>query len=486
MNELVLFLVILPMIAAILTILTRHVKILRNTIICTTSFASLGLNTFLLNLTIYNEPLRYGQLIADTPGLFVSEIVFFLGFLVVIYSFVYVREETDDTVHYVLFMLFLGMMTGMALTYNLVILLAFLEGSTITSAILILFARTREALKATLIYVAISILEALLVLCGIFLVYINAGTVNMLEESVRQIVYTPTLVIILTLLFIFGFGTKAGLIPLGPLWLPPAHGEAPSSISAMLSGIMIKLGALAMVRTLYIFYIANFQLMSFIVAGLGIMTMVLGIIYAFLAKDVKKLLAWHSVSQMGYVIMGIGLATPFGILGGFFHLLNHAIFKSLLFLCSGALLYGVGTKVMEEMGGLFRRMPVTATMFILGSMAMAGVPPLNGFQSKSYLHEACKEAVTSLPIPILGQVFGMISLIVSFLTLLCLIKASYVMFFGKLREEHNNVKEVPLQMQLPMLILGFLCILLGVYQDPALGQIEGIVETLSPLIGREG
>lgn len=483
MSVTVLFPIITPIVGAMLTVLVRDRKRLRNAVIIIILVVSLGLNTLLLNSVLYNNRILYGQLIADVPGLFVSEIIFFLGFLVVIYSFVYMKEEIDDTIYYAVLLLFISTMAGMALTYNLLVLFAFFEASTITSAILILFGRTRNAVRATLIYVTISVLEALLILCGIFLVYINAGTVNMLDEGIMQISRSPNLVLALTSLFIFGFGTKAALIPLGPVWLPKAHGEAPSPISAMLSGIMIKLGALAMVRTLYFFYVTSFRLLSFTISGLGVITMVVGIAYALLAKDVTKLLAWHSVSQMGYVITGIGLATNHGILGGFFHLLNHAIFKSLLFLCSGALLYGVGTKRIKEMGGLFRKMPLTATMFILGSLSMSGVPPLNGFRSKSYLHEACEEVATSLPAPILGQVFGITSLIVSFLTFFCLIKASYFMFFGRPHKGYENVEEVPLQMQLPMLVLGFLCIFLGVYPEPAVSLIEKIVEALMPLIG---
>ena len=160
---------------------------------------------------------------------------------------------------------------------------------------------------------------------------------------------------------VIGFGTKAGIAPFHP-WLPDAHAEAPTPISVLLSGVMIKMALYALARTVSIFYPALPQVTVFLVA-LGTFTMLLGIILALAQNDLKRLLAYSSVSQMGYVLVGIGLGTYLGCYGGLFHLLNHALYKSLLFMCVGAVLYATGIRRISELGGLKSRCRSPARVF---------------------------------------------------------------------------------------------------------------------------
>lgn len=205
---------------------------------------------------------------------------------------------------------------------------------------------------------------------------------------------------------------------------------------------------------------------------LGCLSMLVGVLLALYQWDYKRLLAYHSISQVGYIILGIGLGTPLGILGGLFHLINHSVFKSLLFLTSGAVEYATGTRDLRKMGGLKEKMPVTASTSFIASMSIAGVPPFNGFWSKLLIILACIEA---------GRFWlGIIAVIASLLTLSSFLKVQKYAFFGKLNPEHNEVKEVPITMQVAMILLSILCIFLGLLLLPRLESafLDPAVEVL--------
>lgn len=192
---------------------------------------------------------------------------------------------------------------------------------------------------------------------------------------------------------------------------------------------------------------------------LGCISMLVGVLLALYQWDYKRLLAYHSISQVGYIVLSLGLGTPLGILGGLFHLINHSIFKSLLFLTSGAVEYATGTRDLQKMGGLKQKMPVTAMSSFIASMSIAGVPPFNGFWSKLLIILACIQA---------GRywVAGM-AVLGSLLTLSSFLKVQKYAFFGELRSEHADVKEVPVSMQIAMIFLAVLCVLSGLLILPS-------------------
>ena len=253
-------------------------------------------------------------------------------------------------------------------------------------------------------------------------------------------------------LFIFGFGMKAALVPFHA-WLPDAHPSAPAPISAMLSGVLIKaLGVYAICR---IFYnvIGIDMTISSVLMFLGAISMVVGVFLAIGQWDLKRLLAYHSISQIGYVILGIGLATPLGILGGLFHLFNHSVFKSLLFLNSGAVENATGTRDLRKMGGLMKRMPVTGATALTASMSIAGVPPFNGFWSKLVIIVAAVQA---------GRIgYAWWAVIASILTLASFMKVMKYGFYGKPNEELGDIKEAPGSMKIAMVGLAIICLLGG-------------------------
>lgn len=416
------------------------------------------------------EPLSYGPIMIDGPGMLITSLIYFIGTLVIFYSFAYKNKAHYDNTYFITYLLLMGMMSGLANTYNVIAMLVFLEAATVISAVLILFGRTKRAINATTIYLTISIIEVILVIYGAFVMYNQAGTLNVLELDLNDISEGDRL--LLAMLFFFGFGTKAGLLPLGIIWLPSAHSEAPPPISATMSGILVKSSVVAMAKAMYTFYpLAGAETMVLVVASFGVLNMLIGVIMALLQEDIKRLLAYHTISQIGYVILGLGIATPGAVYGALFHITNHMLFKGCLFLITGALILRVNTRKIHKMGGLLKQMPLTAIAFLVASLAMSGVPLLNGYISKEIIYMASESA--GYPI------FSILGKITSVLTFLCLIHAFYVMFMGKPKDEFKDVTDPPLYMIVPILILALLCIVIGIYPQLISGTLEYAAGILS-------
>jgi formate hydrogenlyase subunit 3/multisubunit Na+/H+ antiporter MnhD subunit len=246
-------------------------------------------------------------------------------------------------------------------------------------------------------------------------------------------------------------------------------------VSVLLSGVMIKMAAYALARTVSIFYPAWPQVTIFLVA-LGTLTMLLGIILALTQNDLKRLLAYSSVSQMGYVLAGIGLGTYLGCYGGLFHLLNHALYKSLLFMCVGAVMYATGARRISELGGLKSRMPITSACFFLGALALAGFPPLNGFWSKLTIYLALAQA---------GLWWAaVIAILTSVLTMVVMVRAGYRVFWGNAPSgvaSAPNLREVPARMFVPMIILAGACAFVGIFPQAPYALLNRAAAVLATL-----
>ena len=279
----------------------------------------------------------------------------------------------------------------------------------------------------------------------------------------------------LTLLALLGFGLKAGLMPLH-FWLPSAHASAPSHVSAMMSGVLIKMGIYGLVRMFG--YLPETPVSwGGIVLILGCASSVLGVLFAIGQHDLKRLLAYHSVENVGIIVTGLGLAmigqsrgqptwVALGMAGCLLHVWNHGLFKSLLFLCAGAVVHETGTRQIDQLGGLARRMPRTAALFFLGAVAICGIPPLNGFVSEWFVYlgllqstahpAASTWSATALAIPILATTGG--------LALACFVKVYGCVFLGIARTDRvSRATEAPRAMLAPMAILGALCIGIGLF-----------------------
>jgi multicomponent Na+:H+ antiporter subunit D len=251
-------------------------------------------------------------------------------------------------------------------------------------------------------------------------------------------------------LFIAGFGMKTALVPFHA-WLPDAHPSAPAPVSAMLSGVVIKaLGIYVLCRLMFNVFGATPRALL-VLRMLGAVSMVAGVGLAIGQWDMKRLFAYHSISQIGYVALGIGLGTPLGVAGGLFHMVNHSLFKSLLFLNAGAVEYATETRDLKQLGGLHRQMHTTAGTSFVASMSIAGVPPFNGFWSKLLIVVACVEAQQHW--------LALAAVIVSLLTLASFLKVQRYAFFGVARDALQHVRRAPLLMRVAMVVLAALCLL---------------------------
>ncbi len=280
---------------------------------------------------------------------------------------------------------------------------------------------------------------------------------------------------------LIGFGTKAGLVPLH-IWLPEAHPVAPSHVSALMSGAMIKTGIYGLLRVLT-FLGPPQPWWGWVLLGIGLVSGLLGVLSALAQHNLKRLLAYSSVENVGIVAMGLGLGllclhadmpavAALGFCGALLHALNHAIFKGLLFLGAGSVLHATGTGELDRMGGLIKRMPVTGATFMVGAAAISGLPPLNGFVSEFLVYAAGFAAVMSTGGPVwsgLAVVAGLA--LIGGLAAACFVKAFGIVFLGTPRgPEAQKAHEAPPAMQAAMVTLALLCVAIGL-SAPAMIQI---------------
>lgn len=403
------------------------------------------------------------SLVLDGFSSFMLVTVNLISVMITIFAINYMEKFTTKWKFYTLFLLMLAGMNGVIITGDIFNLFVFLEIASVASYALVAYGTEMDELEASFKYTVMSSVASIFVLLGIGLLYAYSGTLNMADLA-HYLASTPTATVVkfVMVLFLMGFGLKAAIVPFHA-WLPDAHPSAPAPISAALSGVVIKaLGIYCLVRIFFNVFGAGKEMLA-IIAFLGVLSIMVGVLLAIGQWDFKRLLAYHSISQVGYIMLGIGLGTPLGILGGLFHLFNHSIFKSLLFLTSGSIEYTAGTRNLEEMGGLREKLPVTSNTNFIASMSIAGIPPFNGFWSKLIIILACIQA---------GKLgYALWAVLGSILTLSSFMKVQKYAFFGKLKEKYTRLKEVPSGMVIPMLILAFLCIVGGILIMPGIDKI---------------
>ncbi len=397
-----------------------------------------------------------------------------IGLLAAVYSVSYMRLYTSKRRYFSLFLFMVAGMNGVVLTGDLFNLYVFMEIAAIASYALVGFGCGREELEASFKYMVLGGLASAFILMGVAFTYGMTGTLNMAQAAGRIAVlgeHSMPLTFALGL-FICGFGVKAALVPFHA-WLPDAHPAAPAPISAMLSGVVIKaLGVYSIARLLFNVFALTPPFQAAL-QGLGVLSMVIGVLLALGQWDMKRLFAYHSISQIGYVVLGLGLGTPLGIAGGIFHLVNHAIFKSLLFLNAGAVEYATGTRQLKRLGGLAGSMPVTGKTSLVASLSISGIPPFNGFWSKLLIIFACVQAG--------AYWMAAAAVIVSLLTLASFLKVQRYAFFEQPKARAAEVKKTPFLMGASMVILALLCLVTALAVAPGLESpflISGAAEVL--------
>ena len=492
MDKLIPLYIILPLGAAFLIpIIGRILKGFQKTV---TSLVFL----FLIGMSIkfiiggVNEPISYKiggwepvngipiaiYLVLDGFSVFMLCIINLLAFLSGFYAISYIKKYTAENNFYALFSLMVAGMNGVVLTGDLFNLFVFLEIAVIASYALVAFGIEKEELEASFKYQVLGGLASLLILFGIGLLYWNTKTLNIADISViiKTSAYNKFL-IFSQLVLIAGFGLKAAIIPFHA-WLPDAHSSAPSPISSMLSGVLIKaIGIYAIIRLFFNMFAISHEI-AITITTLGILSMVIGSLLAIGQWDIKRMLAYSSISQIGYIIMGVGVGlmiltsggnktiAALSIFGGLFHLVNHAVFKGLLFLSAGAVEYRTGIRDLNKLGGLAGKMPVTSSSSLIASLSISGMPPFNGFFSKLVIIIAA----------IQGHYYWLaaIAIIISIITLAYFLKLQKNTFYGKASDKTNNIKEVPFTMCFSMIVLAVLCLALSLLIIP--GIREAVME----------
>ncbi len=393
--------------------------------------------------------------------------------LSVVYSISFFKKKPVSGRFYAYLLLTVSMVNGAVLANNLIVLLFFWEGILLTLFLMILLGRDgawRTSVKA----VVLVGLTDLCMMLGIGMTAHLAGTLEMDQIRLPMDGMGSAAFILL----VVGALGKAGAMPFHT-WIPDAADDAPMPFMALLPAALEKLlGIYLLMRVcvdLFTFTPGSPMSITLMVIGAG--TILFAVMMALIQKDFKRLLSYHAISQVGYMILGIGTALPVGVIGGLFHMFNHATYKSCLFYTAGSVERQTGTTDLKAISGLGRQMPVTMVTFLVAAASIAGFPLTNGFYSKELIFDGALES---------GFVFYLVALVGAFFTAVSFLKLGHAAFFGKPKQSLRNVKEAPLPMLVPMVVLAALCLVMGFLRldiiggllQPAAGFAEGAGEVI--------
>ncbi len=397
------------------------------------------------------------------------------GLLIALYSIKFMKASNQSATYYSSLLWTLGAACGALMANHLIVLLIFWGFLGVTLYLLVLTGGdlAAPAAKKTLIVVGGS--DALMLL-GIAFIY---SVTSSFDISAMHLSAGNPLVVLAFILLALGAFAKAGAMPLHT-WIPDVAETAPIPVTAYLPAALDKLLGIYLLgrMCLYMFEISG--LMNLFLMVVGSVTIIAAVMMALIQHDLRRLLAYHAVSQVGYMILGIGTGSPIGIAGGIFHMLNHSIYKSCLFLSGGSVQYRTGTTDLDRLGGLGKMMPITFTSFLIAAFAISGIPPFNGFVSKWMIYQGLVE---------LGQVGNKLwvvwlvaAMFGSGLTLASFIKLTHSVFLGVPSQlvESKKIKEVGIGMTFPMIILALLCVIFGIFaysvplKNFILPSVEGV------------
>ena len=398
-----------------------------------------------------------------------------------IYSFGYMAHDAYKKRYALFYVLVYIILLGLDFSANLITMYLFYELMTLASMPLIIHELKKESVSAAMKYLYYSIAGAFLALFGIFVLSQVSPSMDFVAggHMSLEMIQNKGLVLAALFLMVLGFGAKAGIFPLHA-WLPIAHPVAPAPASAVLSGVVVKSGVLAMMRS--IFYVAGAEVLrgSWVQTAwmvLALLTIVMGSTRAYHENLFKKRLAYSTVSQLSYVLFGLSTLHPIGIAGALLHVLFHSVAKSLLFMSAGSIIHQSGKTKVSELRGVGRQMPVTLGCFTLGALSLVGIPPFAGFFSKWYL----ANGALASEVPVFGWLGPVILLLSALLTAGYLFPISVEGFLPGKAYDKNPKKscEAGWNMTIPMMILAVLALLLGVFSS---GIIDFVVQLSTGLM----
>ncbi len=406
-----------------------------------------------------------------------------------IYSLAYMKEYQGKGAWAMGFFLntFIASMVALVVSDNAFYFIVFFELMSLASYFLVIAEQNSASVRAGLQYFLIAHAGSVLIMIAFFLLYRQTGSLNF--QTFRSAELSPAMASVVFLLAFFGFGAKGGVILLHS-WLPLAHPAAPSNASALMSGVMVKIGVYGIIKVGIDFLGADTAWWGYLVLAFGAVSSVLGVLYAIAEHDIKRLLAYHTVENVGIILIGVGVSmvgiathhpmlATIGLLGGLYHILNHAVFKGLLFLGAGSVVYRLHSKDMDKMGGLAKVMPYTAVAFLIGTMAISALPPLNGFVSEWFIYQSLLslghqgEGIMSI-----ASVIAVVMLaLTGALACMCFVKVYGVCFSGVAKSEAAaKATEAPMPMVLATALLAIVCLILGLgspWIAPVISHVAG-------------
>lgn len=397
----------------------------------------------------------------DMLSIYMSFIFVGIGLVAVIYSIKFMEKESGKPLYYSLLLAMTTGMVGVVFAGDLFTLYVFWELMAITSYVLVAFNKgSWEPVEAGFKYLIMSAAGSATFLFGLALLYGMAGTLNIQALATAFAQQPASEWLYVAFIFILvGFGVKAAIVPLHT-WLPDAYTAAPTPISAVLSAVVTETGLFALLRTLFTVFLSTQAQWFPLLAFLSIITMTFGNLMATLQDDIKRLLAYSSIGQIGYMLVGLAVGTQLGITGTLLQILNHALMKGAAFLCAGAIIYRLESRSLKDMSGIGRKMPVTTIFFAISLFALVGIPPLNGFVSELTLFTASAQA----NIGWLGAAIILNSIISSVYAL----RVLRTLIQPSMSDTVLKIKEAPLLMLIPECILAILIILFGIYPGPVI------------------
>ena len=477
-----LFLWLVPLIAVLLSILIKETKAL-HIVNVLSSFALLLLAGFTTRKLLLVGIIQYdsfgGLFYLDALNIIILDIVVSIAFLVSIYSIGYLKEELRHgeingkriQLFYILMYSFLFTMILAITVNNIGVLWIAIEGTTLASTFLVGFHNDKHALEAAWKYVIICSVGIAIALVGI--IFLHLSSVDIIDKTHAlqwNILYDHAKELngpILRLSFLFvmiGFGTKSGLSPMHT-WLPDAHSQAPSPISALLSGVLLNSALYAVIRVLSIVNnnLGNSHFTGKIMIGFGLLSIATAAIFILTQKDYKRLLAYSSIEHMGIITLAMGLFTPLSIFAGLFHMINHSYTKSMLFLASGNILQKYETRNISSIRGLLKVLPISGIAFLLGLFAISGTPPFSIFASEINVFLA----VFSDGHPILGGLF----ILLLALIFVGIAVTLFQIFYGEVDTNERKPGETNLPGAVVLILLLVIISVTGLYMPETMKEL---------------
>jgi multicomponent Na+:H+ antiporter subunit D len=479
--------IVIPLMAAPVCLILRHglaAWLLATAVTVVTFLISLALlgqvlegGTVTYHLGSWEPPFGI-EYVIDRLSAFILVIVAGMGALVMPFARQSVEQEVPEEriyLFYVMYLLCLTGLLGITITGDAFNLFVFLEISSLSSYVLISLGRDKRALTGAFNYLIMGTIGATFYVIGVGMLYMMTGTLNMADLAARlpDILHLKVIEAALAFLLV-GISLKLALFPLH-FWLPNAYAFAPTTVTVFLAATATKVSVYVMIRILYTVFGGQALFQSFAIdealVALGMLSMIAAALVAIFQDNVKRLLAYSSLSQIGYMILGIGLGNAAGLAGGIIHIFNHAMAKAALFMAIGCVIARVGAVTVSDLAGLGRQMPVTMAALLIGALSLIGIPATVGFVTKWYLIEGAF-ANGNWPAVATILLSGLLAIVYSWR----IVEAAY---FQDPPEGRGAVREAPLAMQAPMLLLAAACIVFGLSatwtMDIALGAAEALI-----------